>query len=318
MKNKKVAIIIVNWNGKKFIKDCLNAVFKQTHKKFKVYLVDNGSTDGSSDFVNKIFPQTKIIQLDKNYGFAKGNNVGIKEAFKDKSIKYIVCLNNDTIVDKNWLKEMVKTAGSNNKIGAVGSVSLYPNKTIQNAGIRLLKSKTFNEDYLGAMSIGYGKPSNHFKRDFKIFAPSGVSALYKREMLEELGLFDEDFFSYCEDIDMGFRIKLSKWSCFCSARSKLIHFHSQTTGLGSPFKAYYSKRNGYFLAMKYFSFLDIVLFPFRDIIWNFRNLFKKSKLNSVNKLKKNMGFLGLFWIMLRIYLSVLFYASKMLFKIWNN
>src|SRR3989344_6053610 len=145
MKNKKVAIIIVNWNGKKFIKDCLNAVFKQTHKKFKVYLVDNGSTDGSSDFVNKIFPQTKIIQLDKNYGFAKGNNVGIKEAFKDKSIKYIVCLNNDTIVDKNWLKEMVKTAGSNNKIGAVGSVSLYPNKTIQNSGIRLLKSKTFNE-----------------------------------------------------------------------------------------------------------------------------------------------------------------------------
>src|SRR3989344_3399710 len=122
---KKASIIIVNWNGMKFLKNCLDSVYKQTYKNFQVYFVDNGSIDGSSEFVKKNYLKAKIIQLDKNYGFAKPNNIAIKESFKDKEVEYIVCLNNDTIVDKNWLKELVKTARKDKKIGAVGSLALY-------------------------------------------------------------------------------------------------------------------------------------------------------------------------------------------------
>src|SRR3989338_11483946 len=207
MKNKKVAIIIVNWNGKKFIKDCLNAVFKQTHKKFKVYLVDNGSTDGSSDFVNKIFPQTKIIQLDKNYGFAKGNNVGIKEAFKDKSIKYIVCLNNDTIVDKNWLKEMVKTAEKDKRIGAVQSkIMLQDKETIHSVG------GTLNYDF-SSDSKGFGEKNGEYQEK-EIELAIGCSVLIKTNVLKQIGLFDEKFFSYQEDDDLSIRVKKIGYKIF--------------------------------------------------------------------------------------------------------
>lgn len=119
--NKKIAIIIVNWNGKRLLKTCLKAVFDQTYKNFDVYFVDNGSEDGSGKFVENKFPKTKIIKLKENTGFAKGNNVGIKKAFEDKKVEYIVCLNNDTKVDKNWLKELVKPVQQNEKIGMVAS-----------------------------------------------------------------------------------------------------------------------------------------------------------------------------------------------------
>ena len=104
---KKASIIILNWNGKGLIKDCLNSVYNQTYKNFEVYFIDNGSTDNSIAHVKKNFPKSNNFQLDKNKGFAKGMNEGIKKSLKDNKTKYIVCLNNDTIVDKNWLKELI-------------------------------------------------------------------------------------------------------------------------------------------------------------------------------------------------------------------
>ena len=106
---KKVAIIIVNWNGLKFLNDCLSAVYMQTYQNFDVYFVDNGSTDNSLNFIKENFSKVKIVQLKNNTGFAKGNNEGIKEAFKDVDVEYVVCLNNDTIVDKNWLYGLVSS-----------------------------------------------------------------------------------------------------------------------------------------------------------------------------------------------------------------
>ena len=103
----KVAIIIVNWNGKKFLPTCLSSLRGQTYKLFKVIFVDNGSTDGSVEFVRKNFPEIMIIENKRNLGFAEGNNIGIRQAFKNKNIKYIVALNNDTKLDENWLKELI-------------------------------------------------------------------------------------------------------------------------------------------------------------------------------------------------------------------
>lgn len=117
--NNKVAIIIVNWNGLKFLKDCLESVYKQTYTNFDVYFVDNGSVDDSVDFVFKNFPKVKIIKLEKNTGFAYANNIGINKAFEDDSVSYILTLNNDTKVDKNFIFNLVSCINTDKTIGSV-------------------------------------------------------------------------------------------------------------------------------------------------------------------------------------------------------
>jgi len=322
MKNKKAAIIIVNWNGKKFLKNCLNAVYKQTYKNFDVYFVDNGSIDKSSDYVRKNYPKAKIIQLDKNYGFAKGNNEGIKEAFKDKQVEYIVCLNNDTIVDKNWLKELIKTAEKDEKIGAVSSKAYFSDgKTIQNAGLSYENALQVNR--IGGISIGYGltdKKAPYLNKEIEIFASGGVAPLYKREILERLykrdkEIFDEEFFAYAEDLDLGFRIRPLGYICILSPKAKLIHLHSQTGGKASPFKAYYCERNTILTAIKNLSFFNLLLFPFRNLWLKLSYLSKKHE--SVEKLKEDIGFGKMSWILIKANLVALFLMPKFLIKRWR-
>jgi GT2 family glycosyltransferase len=318
-KNNKAAVIIVNWNGKKFLKSCLKAIYKQTYKNFGVYFIDNGSTDGSLDYVRKNFPKTKIIQLRTNTGFARGNNEGIKEAFKDRGIKYIVCLNNDTIVSKNWLKELVKTADKNKKIGAVSSKAYFKDgKTIQNAG--LIYSSVIGLNKKGGISLGYGltdKEAPELSKEVDIFAPGGVAPLYRRNVLEKIykrdgEIFDEDFFAYAEDLDLGFRIRDLGYKCVLSPKATLVHLHSQTGGVASPFKAFYSERNSIFTAIKNLSSKDLMLFPLRNIVLKISYFFKKHE--SVESLKKEVGFIKTFLIVIKAHLSAIVLTPKMFVK----
>jgi GT2 family glycosyltransferase len=117
--NSEVCIIILNWNGKELLKDCLSSLFKLTgYPNYKVIVVDNGSTDGSFECVKKNFTQVDVLPLDKNYGFAKGNNKGIKYALKKYKPRYILLLNNDTkIIQRDWLTKLVETVESDKKMG---------------------------------------------------------------------------------------------------------------------------------------------------------------------------------------------------------
>jgi GT2 family glycosyltransferase len=321
MKSNKAAIIIVNWNGKKFLKNCLNSVYKQTYKNFQVYFVDNGSIDNSSDYIKKNFSKTKIIQLNKNYGFAKPNNIGIKEAFKDKQVKYIVCLNNDTIVNKNWLKELIKTAEKDKEIGMVSSKAYFPEGRIQNAGLCLERALQINKP--GGISLGYGLKDEEIlelNKEIEIFAPGGVAPLYKRKMLEELynlskEYFDEDFFAYAEDLDLGFRGRLLGYKAILSPNSKLIHFHSQTGKVASPLKAYYTERNIILTVIKDFLILNLLKFQYYNLTLKIDYSLKRNE--SIERLYSKRGFLGILWIMLKVYLSVLYYLPKMLMKRWR-
>jgi len=311
---KKCAIIIVNWNGKKFLKDCLNSVFKQTYKEFDVYFVDNGSVDDSVKYVKNNFKKVKIIQLDKNYGFAKGNNEGIKEAFKDKNVEYIVCLNNDTIVDKNWLKELVKTAEKDEKTGMVSSKALFKDGKVQNAGLIFSKALQINKE--GGISLGYGqKDKGELKKEIEIFAPGGVAPLYKRKMLEEIGLFDEDYFAYSEDLDLGFRGRNVGWKAYLSPNAKLVHLHSQTGGVASKFKAYYAERNTLFTAVKNLPLKDLLLFPFYD--FKLKLSYLKNKNSSVEKLNAKIGIIKMIWILVKARLSLIYHLPKLLLKRWR-
>jgi GT2 family glycosyltransferase len=318
----KVAIIIVNWNGVRFLEDCFNAIYSQSFKNFDIYLVDNGSIDSSINFVKNNFSKVKIIALEKNTGFAKGNNIGIKEVLKDSDVDYIACLNNDTIVYSNWLEELLKTAKKDEMIGAVSSKAYFDDKkTIQNAGLKFYKVLQSNKK--GGISIGFGlndKEAPELSKDIKIFAAGGVAPLYKRKVLEKLlkrdgEIFDEDFFAYAEDYDLGFRINGLGYKSFLSANAKLIHLHSKTGGVASPFKSYYCERNSILTAIKNLPVVDLFLFPFRNFYLKMSYLLNKNE--SVEKLKSNIGFFGMLLILIKANFSALYLMPKFLIKRWR-
>jgi GT2 family glycosyltransferase len=308
MTEKKVAIIIVNWNGLNFLKDCLSSVFNQSYQNYDVYFVDNGSVDGSLIFVEENFPKTRIVKLNYNTGFAKGNNEGIKEAFKDELVEYIVCLNNDTIVEYDWLTGFVAQVNYEKKIEMVGSLSLLPDGRVYSIGARFDKS-------LNDLSIGYGDNPQNYTEVREIFSPHGVSALYTKRLLLDVGLFDEYFFAYCEEFDLGLRAQNKGYRALFTPKSRLVHLVSQSSGgMANPFKAYLNKRNSYFVAIKNFGFADLLLFPWRDFFWILKKIFYKDNADSVSILKNKIGAFGMTVVMIKVLFNVVLGAPPMFVK----
>ncbi|MDO8740204.1 MAG: glycosyltransferase family 2 protein [Candidatus Woesearchaeota archaeon] len=232
----ETAVIILNWNGKRFLKSCFDSLLNQTYKDFRIIFVDNCSKDSSVDFIKKNYrkelKKIKILQLNENTGFAKGNNEGIREALKDKKTKYVVTLNNDTIANKDFLKELTKKA-QNRNIGMVSSRILFlKDKKIDTLGLMLFKSGLFF-DIKNEANLKY------------LFCPCGCAALYKRELLEDIKLnnqyFDEDFFAYAEDADLGFRAVLRSWKCAYAENAVVYHMHQASSS--RDFLVYHIERN---------------------------------------------------------------------------
>jgi GT2 family glycosyltransferase len=267
----KAAIIIVNWNGKHLLKDCFDSLRKQSYREFQVYLVDNNSSDASIEFTKKNYSEIKIIKLNDNYGFAKGNNEGIKVALNDPNIKYIITLNNDTIVDKNWLKNLVAASELHPKIGACASKTLYLEKkdTINSNGIAIY------QDGHAISWRGFEKASE-YKKIEEIFAPSAVAALYKRVALEKVGLFDDSFFMYHEEVDLAWRLRYGGYASIYVPDAIVYHAHSATSKPFSPLKAYYSERNRIWVVFKNFTW-SMILKSFGYTIKRYYNLAKELK-----------------------------------------
>jgi len=198
MKNKKVCIIILNFNGKNLIRNCLESIKNNTlYKNYKVIVVDNASTDSSVEIIRKNFGWIDLVQNKKNYGFSKGNNIGIKYALKKYNPDYFLLLNNDTKVTKNWLTNLVKVAESNKRIGILGCRQLnFKGKPAISAGWILPHKVKY---YWG----------NEIK---EVNWVSGACWLIKKEVIKKIGFIDECF-TYYEETDFiararkaGFRI----------------------------------------------------------------------------------------------------------------
>lgn len=236
MEYPKVSLIILNWNGKHLLKDCLDSVFKQTYKNYDVILVDNGSADGSVEFVRKAWrreirlEQLKIICNDRNYGFAEGNNIGAKYAMKDEKLKYIVLLNNDTVVGENFLKELVKIAESNEGIGIIQSNAPYPVRNGE-LGARKLVSIGGKEFYIseesqrieasGTTGILNYNVYNVRKTKGVGFYAGGASLLFKPEIASPP--FDPAYFMYSEDIYLSWLARLKGYKIEFAEKSCVMH-----------------------------------------------------------------------------------------------
>jgi GT2 family glycosyltransferase len=295
---KDAAIIIVNWNGKPLLQACFDSLKKQTYKNFQVYLVDNNSSDNSIEFTKENYPEIKIIHLDNNYGFAKGNNEGIKVALKDSNIKYIIALNNDTTVDKSWLKNLISASNLHPKIGACASKTLYSGKkdTINSNGIAIY------QDGHAISWRGFEKAKDFTKIE-EIFAPSAVAALYKREALEKVGLFDDAFFMYQEEVDLAWRLRFGGYASIYVPNAIVYHLHSATSKAFSPLKAYYSERNRIWVVFKNFTW-SMILKSFGYTIKRYYGLTKdlKNKKGPVAEFTKKEPLSKAFLILLKAWL----------------
>lgn len=217
-----VCVIILNWNGLKWLKMCLPSVFNCDYSNFKVMVVDNGSGDGSVEWIKNKYPSVEVIQNKRNMGFAEGNNVGIRRALANKEIKYVITLNNDTEAEPSWLKELVGTA-ENEGVGMVASKMLFmgDHSKVNSAGMSVYT-------HGGGVDRGLGKDEkNNFNKQDQVFGPCAGAALYSKKMLQSIKLnndyFDSDYFAYFEDIDLAWRGRLAGFKCLYNPRAIVYH-----------------------------------------------------------------------------------------------
>ena len=218
----KVYLVVVNWNGKDFIEECLDSIQKQTHP-VEIIVVDNGSTDGSKELIEKKYPKIHLISKDNNHGFAGGVNIGIEYAVGKKA-DAIALFNNDAVANKDWLEQLVKTLNKDADTGIVTG--------------KLMRSDKKHIDSTGDFYSTWGMPfprgrnqkdTSQYDEPGEVFGASGGASLYRTKMLKDIGLFDERFFAYYEDVDMSFRARLAGWAVFYQPKAEAYHKVSATS-----------------------------------------------------------------------------------------
>jgi GT2 family glycosyltransferase len=231
--NPLISVVVVNFNGKHFLHDCFSALLCQDYTPFEIIMVDNASNDGSVEYVQQNFTKVKISIQTTNLGFAGGTNAGIREA----KGTYILTLNNDTVVSPDFIKELVQQMVSNSTVGMCASKMILPNGRINSTGICISRSGA-------AWDRGMNK-ADHGQYEFggEVFGPCAGAALYRRAMLDEIRLFDEDFFLFMEDVDLAFRARLAGWRCIYVPAARVVHMHGGSAQTGSDLAVYYGNRN---------------------------------------------------------------------------
>jgi len=240
----EISVIVINWNGKHLLKDCLSALRRQTFRDFEALLVDNGSQDGSVEFVREHFPEVTLIALEKNVGFSQGNAA----AYEKSSGRLVTLLNNDTAADPAWLEEIFKASQSFPEAGSFASKMLCfdePDR-IDNCGFGITGA---------GFTIDLGRDEHDgpaWSTARPVFGCCGGAATYRRRMLEDIGFLDPDFFMTYEDVDLSFRAQLKGYSCMFVPGAKVLHRYRATMKKYWSYsrQIYYSQRNIEFLYIK--------------------------------------------------------------------
>ncbi len=249
---KRTTVVIPNWNGKAYLKDCLDSLLIQKDTAAEIIVVDNGSSDGSVSFLEEHYKAVKVIQFHENTGFCKAVNAGIRAA----ETEYVILLNNDTRADEYFIKRLEDRIGQSEKLFSVSAklVSMQNPEIVDDAG-----------DYycaLGwAFAEGKGKQdSPAYSRPKKIFAACGGAAIYRRKIFEEIGLFDENHFAYLEDIDIGYRARIYGYFNMYEPEAVVYHAGSATSGSKyNEFKVNFSSRNSVYIVRKNMPLLQRII-----------------------------------------------------------
>jgi GT2 family glycosyltransferase len=242
MASVSCSVVVTNWNGRSDLEGCLTALRAQTYENFEVIVVDNGSTDGSLELLEADFPEARVVPLGENRGFATANNTGIREARGE----YVALLNNDTEVDPRWLAELVASLKRHPAAASVTSKMLLFDQpeTIDGAG-----------DVLNWLFLPYprghrGPDRGQYEDEVEVFSASGGAALWRGNVLKELGAFDEAFFIFYEDVDLGFRARLQGYECWYVPTSIVLHRRGAATKGLTEFELFHPLKNRWFVILK--------------------------------------------------------------------
>lgn len=292
----KIYIIILSWNNYDDTKETIESLLKSDLLEARILLVDNASTDGSFEKLKKEFESNRSVKMflnSHNDGFAGGNNIGIKKALAEGA-DYILLLNNDVIVKKDFLSLLFKNANILSNAGIVAPrIYYYNNKNIvwSDAGF-------FNKLRVGVSIINKDRliqdhTSNPVSADFV----SGCSMLIKSNVFKDIGFFDEDFFFYSEDMDLCFRAKDAGYAIYLVPDSKIYHKVSKSMGdMSNPLYVYYQVRNRLLLSKKHFSLLFFIYaIIFTEVLYIPYLLIK-----SIRSLKVKNAFFSFFYAQLGV------------------
>lgn len=278
MNYPKVSIIILNWNGKNDTIECLESLKKITYLNYETIVVDNGSKGDDVKVLRDMFGEyIYIIENYKNYGFAEGNNVGMRYALK-KGTDYILFLNNDTVVDPQFLSELVASAESDPLIGIVGpKIYFYdePNKIwFAGGNISMWRCNTW---HIGKGELDKGQYDIIQEVDFI----TGCALLAKRQAIERIGMLDPEYLSYYEDADWCIRAKRQGDKIMYVPKAKLWHKGSSSTGGGytsydNPFRAQRKGRNLLFFMRKNAKLKHWLVFPFFACAYLIRTILRET------------------------------------------
>ncbi len=244
----EISVVVVNWNGRQFLEECLQSLRRQTFRDFEVIFVDNGSADGSVSYVQNRFPEVTVVPLSENRGFTGGNIAG----YQQSKGKLIALLNNDTEVHAGWLDEIYQAAMQYPEAGSFASRMMYfdDRKRIENCGFDLGTAGV-------TVDLGRGElEATRWESSNAVFGACGGAVVYRRSMLDDVGFLDPDFFMVYEDVDLSFRAQLRGYPCIYVPAAVVYHRYRATLGRASVGQVFYSQRNIEFV---YFKNMPLVL-----------------------------------------------------------
>lgn len=305
----KVSIIIPNWNGKKFIKICLDSVLKSDYQDFEIIVVDNGSTDGSKEQVLHEYviniaevvrqrddgyqPKVHQVRLPANMGFARACNEGIYNAQGE----YIILLNNDIEVEPNWLRELVEGMERHPEC------SMGTSKMIQYDN----RSQIYNTGDLfriwctgGGRGFGEVDTGQYEEEDY-VFGACAGAGIYRKSLFEKIGYFDEDFFIFSEDVDINIRMQRIGERCIYLPKAVVYHWGTATVGFNSTRHVFLAVRNDLFVLVKNYSL--------REMFANVKLIYKK-KIETIRLVSND----GHGFAAFKALISFLYFYPKMVYK----
>ena len=248
---KEVTVVIPNYKGEAYLRPCVGSLFAGTGLEMDVIIVDNGSRDGCVEEVRRLYPQVECVCLDQNYGFCKAVNIGIRKA----ETPYVFLLNNDTLVCKGAVEALLASLKKDRRIFSVEAKMIqYQDRTkIDSAG-------TFYNAFGWAYARGKDRPADQYRKRGPVFSACAGAAMYRREVFEEIGLFDEEHFAYLEDVDVGYRARIAGYRNVYEPMARIIHVGSAASGSRhNEFKVRLSARNNLYLIYKNMPVLQILL-----------------------------------------------------------
>ena len=306
MKKELVSAIVLNWNNKEVIFPCLDSLLRQTYEQHEIILVDNGSQDGSLEAIKERYAKRlRIVENGKNLGFDEGVNIGIRASDGE----FIALLNSDAVAERDWIEHLVRGIQGAGQIGMCASKIYLADQegVLDNTGEILYR------DALGRGRGRLEKDRGQYDVDGRVLCPSGCAGFYRRQMLEEMGLFDKHFFAYAEDIDVGLRGRLLGYECVYISQAVVFHKLSISSGLVSDLKAFYVERNRMWVTIKCFPFRYLLLCPFYTLIrygYHLYGLFRRE--GPASKYIEQLSFLRLVFVIIKVYLSTLWFLPYLL------